>query len=82
MAAGVLPARVLESAESAEPDMPAIASATGVHAAVCGFDVVRDADGELRVLMCGGLTRVALDRGALIVNSSMNGGGKDTWVLG
>lgn len=50
VAAGVLPARVLESAESAEPDMPAIASATGVHAAVCGFDVVRDADGELRVL--------------------------------
>ena len=50
VAAGVLTARVLESAESAEPDMPAIASATGVHAAVCGFDIVRDADGELRVL--------------------------------
>ena len=29
----------------------------------------------------GGLTRVALDRGALVVNSSQNGGGKDTWVL-
>jgi uncharacterized circularly permuted ATP-grasp superfamily protein len=29
----------------------------------------------------GGLTRVALDRGALVVNSSQRGGGKDTWVL-
>jgi uncharacterized circularly permuted ATP-grasp superfamily protein len=29
----------------------------------------------------GGLTRVALDRGALVVNSSQHGGGKDTWVL-
>ncbi|HEX2161941.1 MAG TPA: circularly permuted type 2 ATP-grasp protein [Thermoleophilaceae bacterium] len=27
------------------------------------------------------LTRVALERGALIVNSSRNGGGKDTWLL-
>jgi uncharacterized circularly permuted ATP-grasp superfamily protein len=27
------------------------------------------------------LTRVALTRGALIVNSSQNGGGKDTWLL-
>jgi uncharacterized circularly permuted ATP-grasp superfamily protein len=29
----------------------------------------------------GGLTRVARDPGALVVNSSQNGGGKDTWVL-
>jgi uncharacterized circularly permuted ATP-grasp superfamily protein len=29
----------------------------------------------------GGLTRVAFSEGALIVNSSQNGGGKDTWVL-
>ena len=29
----------------------------------------------------GGLTRVALERGSLIVNSSRNGGAKDTWVL-
>ena len=29
----------------------------------------------------GGLTRVALEPGSLIVNSSKNGGGKDTWVL-
>ncbi len=30
----------------------------------------------------GGLTRVALDEGALVVNSSQRGGVKDTWVLG
>jgi len=29
----------------------------------------------------GGLTRVAWDAGALVVNSSQNGGAKDTWVL-
>jgi uncharacterized circularly permuted ATP-grasp superfamily protein len=29
----------------------------------------------------GGLTRVAFDPGALVVNSSQNGGGKATWVL-
>jgi uncharacterized circularly permuted ATP-grasp superfamily protein len=29
----------------------------------------------------GGLTRVAFDPGALVVNSSKNGGAKDTWVL-
>jgi len=29
----------------------------------------------------GALTRVAFDAGALVVNSSQNGGGKDTWIL-
>jgi hypothetical protein len=29
----------------------------------------------------GGLTRVALAEGALVVNSSQGGGSKDTWVL-
>jgi uncharacterized circularly permuted ATP-grasp superfamily protein len=29
----------------------------------------------------GGITRVALGEGALVVNSSQNGGAKDTWVL-
>ena len=37
-------------------------------------------DGDARVLP-GGLTRVAFDEGALVVNSSQNGGAKDTWVL-
>jgi uncharacterized circularly permuted ATP-grasp superfamily protein len=29
----------------------------------------------------GGLTRFAVDEGALVVNSTQNGGFKDTWVL-
>ena len=29
----------------------------------------------------GGLTRVALPRGSLVVNSSQGGGSKDTWAL-
>jgi uncharacterized circularly permuted ATP-grasp superfamily protein len=37
-------------------------------------------DDEARVVP-GGLTRVAFDAGALVVNSSQNGGAKDTWVL-
>jgi uncharacterized circularly permuted ATP-grasp superfamily protein len=32
-------------------------------------------------LMPGGLTRVALEKGSLVVNSSQGGGTKDTWVL-
>jgi uncharacterized circularly permuted ATP-grasp superfamily protein len=36
--------------------------------------------GSPRVLP-GGLTRVARSEGALVVNSSQNGGAKDTWVL-
>jgi len=35
---------------------------------------------DIRVVP-GGLTRVALDRGNIVVNSSQNGGGKDTWVI-
>ena len=29
----------------------------------------------------GGLSRVALKKGSLIVNSSQGGGSKDTWVI-
>ncbi|HCV88500.1 MAG TPA: hypothetical protein DGU02_04875, partial [Alphaproteobacteria bacterium] len=35
---------------------------------------------EIRVTP-GGLTRVALKKGSLVVNSSQGGGTKDTWVL-
>jgi uncharacterized circularly permuted ATP-grasp superfamily protein len=35
---------------------------------------------ELYVLP-GGLTRVALKKGSLVVNSSQGGGSKDTWVV-
>jgi len=37
--------------------------------------------GETATLVPGGLTRVALRPGSLVVNSSQGGGTKDTWVL-
>lgn len=37
--------------------------------------------GEDVKIVPGGLTRVALTRGSLVVNSSQGGGSKDTWVL-
>ena len=37
--------------------------------------------GERTEVFPGGLTRVAMRRGSLIVNSSAGGGSKDTWVL-
>ena len=37
--------------------------------------------GEKTWVLPGGLTRVALPKGSLIVNSSQGGGSKDTWVL-
>jgi uncharacterized circularly permuted ATP-grasp superfamily protein len=37
--------------------------------------------GERVVVVPGALTRVALPRGSLVVNSSQGGGSKDTWVL-
>ena len=38
-------------------------------------------DGSDVWVLPGGLTRVALQEGNLIVNSSQGGGSKDTWVL-
>jgi uncharacterized circularly permuted ATP-grasp superfamily protein len=37
--------------------------------------------GETTTVVPGGLTRVALREGSLVVNSSQGGGTKDTWVL-
>jgi uncharacterized circularly permuted ATP-grasp superfamily protein len=37
--------------------------------------------GEHPRVLPGGLTRVALREGSLIVNSSQGGGSKDTWVM-
>jgi uncharacterized circularly permuted ATP-grasp superfamily protein len=42
--------------------------------------VICSRDGEWA--LPGGLTRVALERGSLIVNSGQGGGAKDTWVMG
>jgi uncharacterized circularly permuted ATP-grasp superfamily protein len=38
-------------------------------------------DGQAVTIIPGGLTRVALQPGSLVVNSSQGGGSKDTWVL-
>jgi uncharacterized circularly permuted ATP-grasp superfamily protein len=38
-------------------------------------------DGDTIWVLPGGLTRVALPEGELIVNSSRGGGSKDTWVM-
>ena len=38
--------------------------------------------GKTTWVLPGGLSRVALKRGSLVVNSSQGGGSKDTWVLG
>ncbi len=37
--------------------------------------------GDKVTIVPGGLTRVALTKGSLVVNSSQGGGSKDTWVL-
>ena len=47
------------------------------HVDLRPFVLVSD---EVR-MMPGGLTRVALTKGSLVVNSSQGGGTKDTWVL-
>ncbi len=56
---------------------------------LCGRDIVsRHVDlrpfilsGKETSVIAGGLTRVALREGSLVVNSSQGGGTKDTWVL-
>lgn len=37
--------------------------------------------GEKHYVTAGGLTRVALRKGSLVVNSSQGGGSKDTWIV-
>ncbi|RFC48384.1 MAG: putative conserved protein, circularly permuted ATPgrasp superfamily [Verrucomicrobia bacterium] len=59
------------------------------HPTVCG-DTIEGRHVDLRPFVLygedvriipGGLTRVALRKGSLVVNSSQGGGSKDTWVL-
>ena len=37
--------------------------------------------GKTTTVTTGGLTRVALTKGSLVVNSSQGGGSKDTWIV-
>lgn len=64
--------------------------ALSTHPTLCGKKIEpRHVDlrpfvlsGKKTKVLPGGLTRVALRRGSLVVNSSQGGGSKDTWVLG
>lgn len=60
------------------------------HPTICGKRSIEGRHVDLRPFILygedieiipGGLTRVALKRGSLVVNSSQGGGSKDTWVL-
>ncbi|MBF0220361.1 MAG: circularly permuted type 2 ATP-grasp protein, partial [Gammaproteobacteria bacterium] len=37
--------------------------------------------GKETFVTTGGLTRVALKKGSMVVNSSQGGGSKDTWIV-
>ncbi|MNY78780.1 hypothetical protein D3C86_2191700 [compost metagenome] len=50
------------------------------HIDLRAFVLAGCGDSEAHVIP-GGLTRVALQEGSLVVNSSQGGGCKDTWVL-
>jgi uncharacterized circularly permuted ATP-grasp superfamily protein len=52
------------------------------HVDLRAFALVRGDRAEDVTVVPGGLTRVALEAGSMIVNSSAGGGAKDTWVLG
>ena len=44
-------------------------------------DKKRMIDELVETLEAGGLTRVAMRKGSIVVNSSQGGGSKDTWVV-
>jgi uncharacterized circularly permuted ATP-grasp superfamily protein len=57
---------------------PALACIAGRHVDLRPYCLY---DGEKVTIVPGGLTRVALQDGSLVVNSSQGGGSKDTWIL-
>ncbi|MDP9170906.1 MAG: circularly permuted type 2 ATP-grasp protein [Acidobacteriota bacterium] len=57
---------------------PALGTMSGRHVDLRPYCLY---DGQKVTIVPGGLTRVALQRGSLVVNSSQGGGSKDTWVL-
>ena len=61
------------------PARPASMPASRRATSICGPFVLTGRD-KVRIVP-GGLTRVALKAGSLVVNSSQGGGTKDTWVL-
>ena len=53
----------------------------GRHVDLRPFILYGNAKGDAPYVNSGGLTRVALREGSLVVNSSQGGGSKDTWVM-
>ena len=75
------PGRLHRPADARALDLPDLRRRTGIaprHVDLRPF-VLSGAD-KVRIVP-GGLTRVALKEGSLVVNSSQGGGTKDTWVL-
>ena len=64
---------------SCRPCRPRSTTGSCPATSTCGPFAVND--GERVFVLPGGLTRVALPEGSLVVNSSQGGGTKDTWVL-
>ena len=63
-----------------------IPEALHVHAAIARMNEPLDLrpfilSGASSYVTTGGLTRVALREGSLVVNSSQGGGSKDTWII-
>ncbi|MGH9121183.1 MAG: circularly permuted type 2 ATP-grasp protein, partial [Acidimicrobiales bacterium] len=71
----VAPTRVLAGDGEGRPDATRLAPR---HLYLRPFVIN---DGQRIWVLHGGLTRVALNKGSLVVNSSQGGGSKDTWVL-
>jgi uncharacterized circularly permuted ATP-grasp superfamily protein len=73
------PAATSPSPRSAcRPARPLWKAASRRATSTCGPFVL---SGKTVQMVPGGLTRVALKEGSLVVNSSQGGGTKDTWVL-
>jgi len=68
------------TAEAREADALANQASPIISSLVATF-VPYGAGGLAAAVLPGGLTRVALRKGSLVVNSSQGGGTKDTWVL-
>ena len=51
------------------------------HVDLRPFILTGDTSGTRSYVTAGGLTRVALPKGSLVVNSSQGGGSKDTWIV-
>ena len=65
-------------ARACRPARPSSNAASRRATSTCGPSCCRGKDVQM---VPGGLTRVALKEGSLVVNSSQGGGTKDTWVL-